>query len=208
MPRNDSFDRRSVLKTIGGAAAGGMALAATGTASAERAELEQEYADSTSLREAFREHAADLPAALAEAGVVTGEFGFGDLDVEIEESATRVQPTDADGRAGVTVVQANGPRTALGMISTSTDAHEVTLYVQPQRERSYAIVEPTEDGDDFVVHDDGEVEPLQCLYEECTCEYCYHPDGFGYNVLEQYRCNINCNDCVVEGTSCECTNPC
>lgn len=208
MSQNDSFDRRSVLKSIGAAAAGGAVLAGSGVASAERPDLERQYADRASLLGAFREHATDLPAALADAGVVSEAFDFGRLAVEIDPKATRVQPTDADARAGVTVTQARGPRSALGMISTSTDAHEITLYVQPQREKSYAIVEPKDGGDDFVVHDDGDVSPLGCAYEECTCERCQNPNGVGYYVLEHYRCNTNCRDCVVNGTSCECTDWC
>lgn len=208
MSQNDSFDRRSVLKSIGAAAAGGAVLAGSGVASAERPDLERQYADRASLLGAFREHAAGLPAALAEADVVSEEFDFGRLDVELDPDATRVQPTDADARAGVTVTQANGPRSALGMISTSTDDHELTLYVQPQREKSYAIVEPKDGSDDFAVHDDGEVTPLQCFYSECTCERCYNPKGVGYHVLEDFECDVNCRNCVVTGTSCECTDWC
>lgn len=208
MSQDDAFNRRSILKGIGGAAASGAALATSGVAAAEEPDLERQYADRTSLLGAFREHAADLPATLAEADVVTEEFDFDRLAVEFDPDVTGMQPTDADGRAGVTVTQARGPRSALGMISTSTDDHEITLYVQPQREKSYAIVEPKDGGDDFVVHDDGDVSPLACVYSECTCERCYNPNGVGYYVLEDFSCDVNCRNCVVTGTSCECTEWC
>lgn len=208
MSQDDSFDRRHILKAIGGAAAGGASLAASGVASAERSELEKRYDDRASLLDAFREHAADLPAALADAGVVDEEFDFERLDVEVDPAATKVRPTDDDGRAGVTVTQARGPRSALGMISTSTDDHGITLYVQPQRDESYAVVEPEGDEDDFAVRDDGDVTVLQCMGSECTCERCYNPNGVGYYLLEELTCDVNCRNCVVTGTSCECTEWC
>ena len=206
MSQEDAFDRRSILKGIGSAAAGGAALAAPGIAAAEEPELERRYADEAGLREAFREHAADLPAALAEAGVVSDAFDFDRLAFEVDPDATGMQPTDPDGRAGVTVTRALGPRSALGMISTSTDAHDISLYVQPQRDESYAVVEPKDDGDRFIVTDEGDVTTTGCAGYTCTCERCYNPNGVMYYVEEYYECNYDCTDCWVEDTSCECTS--
>ncbi|USZ68581.1 hypothetical protein NGM10_02290 [Halorussus salilacus] len=207
MSEENTLNRRNVLKQLGGAAAGSLAIASSGVASAEKPDLEERYAGRASLREAFRDHAADLPAALADAGVVSEEFDFEQVDFAVDPDATKVRPTDADGRAGVTVVAASGPRSALGMISTSTDDHDISLYVQPQREESYAFVEPKDDGDRFVVTDDGdEVTTLECTYKSCSCERCYNPDGVMYYYEEEYRCNTDCTDCFVEGTECICTS--
>lgn len=206
MSEENTFDRRNVLKHIGGAAAGSLAVASSGLASAENAELEERYAGREGLLDAFGEHAADLPPALAEAGVVSEEFDFDRLDFEVDPDATKMKPTDADGRAGVTVVRGSGTPTALGMVSTSADDHEISLYVQPQRGESYAFVEPKGDGDRFVVTDDDEVTTLGCTYKSCTCERCYNPQGVMWYYEEEYHCNTSCTDCWVEGKECTCTS--
>lgn len=201
---SDAFDRRTVLKRIGTAATG----AATFAASAQARDLEGQYDDRASLLGAFDEHAADLPAALVDAGVVDEEFDFGELDVEFDPELTGMRPTEVDGVAGVTVAYGQGPATALGMISTSTDDHEISLYVQPQRDESYAVVEPADGGDRFVVTDVGDVTTLGCAGWNCTCERCDNPNGAIYYWEEYIECNADCTDCWVQDTSCSCTEIC
>ena len=205
MPR-DEINRRSVLKQLGVVAAGGTTLAAAGSEAAEARQLEAQYYGREQLLEAFHTHGAGLPAALSEAGVVDETFGFGDVAFELDPEVRGMEPTEEDGLAGVTVTATDGPRTAVGMISTSTDGHEVALFVQPERNEAYAIVESADDGDRFVVTDDGSVEPLGCAYYSCTCERCYNPNGVMYYVEEYYECTADCTSCWLEDTSCVCTS--
>ena len=199
----DEINRRSVLKQFGVVAAGGATLAAVGSESAKARQLEAQYHGREQLLEAFRTHGAGLPAALSEAGVVDETFDFGNLAFELDPEVTGMEPTDPDGLAGVTVTHTGGPTSALAMLSTSTDTHEISLFVQPQRENSYAIVESKADGDRLLVSDDGEATPASCTYWECSDDLCsISPD---YYWEEQYICDTNCRNCEVNDRECRCS---
>lgn len=204
MSRNDSeFDRRSVLKTIGATAFAGAGLgAATGSASAveSKRRLTRGYRDEFRLRTAFEQHGAGLRAALVDAGFVADDFDFGSVDFELDANVTGLEPTSDDRRAGVTAVYEDGTPTAFGMVSTSSDAHEISLYVQPERDEAYALVEPKAGDDRFIVLESG-VTPQGCSYQSCgsCCDS-------GYSTLKTYNCDPNCQNCSLYDTDCGCSD--
>jgi len=197
---SNRLDRRSVLKALGTTAAVGTGLAAsTGSAAAQVARA---YGDESSLRAAFEAHGGDLRDTLVAEGIVRDERVFGDLAVDLDDEVAGLEPTAADSLAGVTGVREGGTTTALGAISTSSDTHDIALYVQPQRGEAYARVTPKGGGDTFLVNGDG-VSPEGCEYTECvdegdcTSSYCYTKKKY-------YSCDSNCRNCSVYKTDCSC----
>lgn len=205
MPSNDtSIDRRTVLKRIGATAvlSSGL-LAASNPAAAEvraKRQLVDEYHDEHSLRSAFERHGADLRDALVAEGFVTEDFTFRSLDVELDPEVNGVEPVADDARAGVTAITKDGTTTALASVSASSVSHEMALFVQPGRDRAYALVEPKSGGDRVLVSE-SEVRPEGCLGSRCTDSWCDSPC---YQTLEELSCDENCENCEVIGTSCEC----
>lgn len=205
MRDNDKqFDRRSVLKTIGATAMVGAGLGATSGSAAARApddELARAYADETRLRFAFAQHGEGLRQRLVEAGFVAEGFDFGSLRFEIDERVTGLEPTAENRLAGVMATVGEGTPTAVGMASTTSDTHEIALFVQPERDEAYALVEPKGGGDRLVVTE-NEVSPRGCTGKTCTDSCC--GDGIAYE--ETYECNSDCTDCWVTDRSCGCDN--
>ena len=197
------INRRSVLKRVGAVAASGAALAGAASGQADARRLEAQYDDPVRLSNAFDEHAADLPAALVEAGVVREAFDFEGLDFEVDSGVNGLEPADADGVAGVTTAPIEGSPTALGMVSTSSDTHEISLFVQPEYDKSYAIVESKSDGDQLLISDDGDVTPLGCTYTTCGDYECY-PGSWPNCPETTWVCDHNCQNCEAYETECEC----
>jgi hypothetical protein len=197
---SNRLDRRSVLKALGTTAAVGTGLAAsTGSAAAQVART---YGDESSLRAAFEAHGGDLRDTLVAEGIVSEDFAFGDLSFSIDPDATGLAPTAEDGLASVGVSSGNGPTSALGVVSTSSDTHDISLYVQPQRGEAYARVVPQDGGDTLKVSGDG-VTPEGCEYTkcvddgDCTSSYCY-------TKKEYYSCDSSCNNCSQYDWDCSC----
>lgn len=195
------LDRRTVLKALGTTAAVGTGLAAgTGGAAAMKTKqhLAASYADEGSLRAAFEAHGDDLLAELRAAGVVGESFDFGDVDFAIDPDETGLGPTAADGLAGVSAVHEEGVFTAFGSVSTSSDTHEIALYVQPERGLAYARATPKSGGDTLRVSGDG-VSPEGCSYTECgsDCSTCY-------DTKKYYNCDPDCTGCDLYDTDCSC----
>lgn len=196
------LDRRSVLKALGTTAAVGSGLAAsTGSAAAARS-IAAAYRDEGALREAFEQHGDALRETLVAEGIVSEDFDFADLDLAIDPEATGLAPTADDGLASVGVSSGNGPTSALGVASTSSDTHEIALYVQPERGEAYARATPKGGGDTFRADGDG-VSPEGCEYTkcvddgDCTASYCYTKN-------EYYSCDINCQNCSQYDWDCSC----
>lgn len=197
-----SFDRRTVLQTIGATALLGVGtVAASGSESTieVKRRLTAAYADEDRLRAALAEHAGAVVATLREEGFLGAGFDVAALNLELDPDAGGVAPTAADGRAGVSAVVRDGTATALGMVSTSSEDHDVSLYVQPQREEAYAFVEPKGGGDRLVVTA-GDVEPLGWSYT--SCEGCCMTETVT-------KVTWNCTDaCRVYDTDCGCSCGC
>lgn len=198
------LDRRSVLKGIGTAAAVGVGLgAATGNAAAmiaAKRRLADAYSDEGRLRAAFEEHGAGLRETLVEAGFVAPGFEFDSLDFEIDADVTGLEPTADDRLAGVRATHQDGTTTAFGAVSTSSDTHEVALFVQPERGKAYALVEPAGGGDRVLADADG-VEPQACLVTRCGS--CCSTDFAESNT---YTCDRNCENCSLFDTDCGCSD--
>lgn len=202
---NDRFDRRTVLKSIGTAAlaAGGLGAAGGSAAAIEtQGRLADAYADEDRLLAAFERHGDGLRRTLVEAGFVDAEFEYADLDFEVEGGVASLEPTSADGLAEVTAMEERGTTTALGIVSTSSDTHEISLYVQPQRDETYAFVESKGGGEEFVASRDG-VEPQNCVYT--TCDFSESCPSTDYNITKEIHCAAPlCDRCWVYSTSCGC----
>lgn len=197
-----NFDRRTVLKTASAAAVVGAGTAASSTSAAAmrtKQELAAAYADEGELRAAFEQHGDDLVDALHESGVVDASFGLDDLAFDLDGDVTGLDPTDPDRLAGVTAVKEGGTFTAFGMVSTSSDTHEIALYVQPERGVAYARAEPKDGGDPFLVSGDG-VSPEGCYIDQCgdACSCCC------WVTRKTYSCDSNCENCYLYDTDCSC----
>jgi len=195
------LDRRTVLKALGTTAAVGTGLAA-GTVSAAAEKIKQglasEYTDEEALREAFERHGDGLLAQLHDAGMVDESFDFQSLALDVDIDVTGLAPTASDGVAGAAAVRERGTFTALGVASTSSDTHDIALYVQPQRGEAYARVTPKGGGNTYRVSGDG-VSPSGCLKTECgsSCSTCY-------DTTKYYDCDDNCENCSLYDTDCSC----
>lgn len=199
------LDRRTVLQSLCAAATVGTGLtAAAGSAAAttiqRKRDLTRRYHDPDSLRSAFAEHGGPLRETLVSEGVVPADFRFEDLAVDLDGDVTGLEPTADDRRAGVSAMVEDGTTTALGMASTSTDTHEIALFVQPEREEAYALVEPRDGGDRLLVNGD-DVTPTGCFYE--TCHSCC---AVGYSTKKRHECDSDCQNCSVTETSCSCSD--
>lgn len=201
--KSDTFDRRTVLKTATSAALFGLGTAATsGSASAAETKrrLAASYADESSLRTAFERHGDEVVAQLRDAGIVDESFDLGSVEFEVDGAVTGMEPSADDRLAGVTAASPDGTFTALGMLSTSSDSHEIALYVQPERGLAYARATPHDGGDTLKVTTDG-VSPEGCAYTECEsgCDSydCYDQKNY-------YSCDSNCENCSIYDTDCSC----
>lgn len=200
---DEQFDRRSVLKTIGATAVVGAGLgAASGTVTAlkTKQQLTRSYSDEGRLRTAFQRHGDDLRATLVDEGFVGENFDFGSVEFELDAEVTGLEPKADDRLAGVTAIREEGTFTAFGMASTSSDTHEVALFVQPERETAYALVEPKDADDRFIVTDAGVSPTGTC--DDTDCGTCCTEN---YRTWKNYECDAYCNCSVVEtdcGSNC------
>jgi hypothetical protein len=199
-----SLDRRTVLKRIGTTAvlSSGM-MAASSPAAAqvrEKRDLIGQYHDPHSVRSAFDRHGGDLRDRLVAEGFVSEDFDFQSLDVELDSEVNGVEPVADDARAGVTAITRDGTTTALAAVSSSSATHELALFVQPERDEAYALVEPKSGGDRTLVSE-SRVTPEGCLGSRCTSDWCDSPC---YQTREELSCDENCENCEVIGTSCDC----
>lgn len=196
------IDRRTVLKRIGATATVGAGLASTtGSATAtmrEKTQLVNQHHDTQSVRSVFARHGEDLRAKLVDRGFITEDFEFESLPVELDSEVTGLDPTAKDARAGVTAIHEDGVTTALATLSASSATHEIALFVQPERDKAYALVEP-KSGDDRVLVSESGISPTGCSYQ--TCGSCCDED---YSTLKTYDCDSNCENCEVVDTDCGC----
>ncbi|WP_158058672.1 hypothetical protein [Halorussus halophilus] len=185
-----TFDRRSMLKTVGASAAAG--LAATGSVSAtvptsEMNHVEAAYSDSVRAQWAVAEHADTVLAELADRGYLDARgadaFDFSAVGTDAKDAS--VMSLYKDERA-----------TAEVKASVETETHEVTVVVHPQLGESYASAKPLADADPITVRDEGgEVTTEACVTESrCTCDPC----DLNSCVYQERTCCTNYGD----GTDC------
>lgn len=201
----ETLDRRDVLKTIGSTALVGSGLGvAAGSGAARSDDLAAGYRDERRLRLAFDRHGARLLETLVEAGIVPEDFDFHSLRFDLDADATGLEPVGEDGRGVVTSVRDGATPSALGMVSTSIDGYDVNLYVQPERDLAYALVEPRGSDERLLATGDG-VSPADCTYIECSQECC--SSGFSYEYV--YECYDSCSGtCYVTSKTCSCSSIC
>ncbi|WP_049972151.1 hypothetical protein [Haladaptatus cibarius] len=221
---NDRINRRSVLKSLGiaatavGGAGVGSAQSGRKVAKDEVQTLKARYTSAT-LRSTVEERTRDVITQLAEAGYIStasvDEFDLG----EAPEGA-RLSARDEEEGTGVTAFRKDGKTTAHIMISKDTDDYGIGLYVQPQLDRSYAVVyskadetqtvvDPTKD-----VSTQGEVvcwTETSCTNDECDW-FCLNPGSSNpqchavYTEIEEQCCDegIYGTNCYQQGTNCNC----
>lgn len=202
MSGNDKhLDRRSVLKTIGSAAivSTGVGIATTPAAARKADQMARNYDNPHRLRFAFEQHGEGLRQTLVDEGFVAEDFDFGSLRFDLEDDVEGLEPTADDWLAGVSGL-VDGTPSAFGMVSTSSATHDVALFVQPERDEAYAMVEPLGGGEQHIVTDSS-VTPTGCSYTSCEDECCAEDYEYKYT----YNCNSNCNDCYVYDKDCACS---
>jgi hypothetical protein len=201
---SNRLDRRNVLKTIGSAAIAGIGLTATdGSAGAFDTphRLGRAYSDERRLSIALQQHAGGVRQTLVDEEIVAEDFDFGALDFEIDESVNGLEARTGDHSAAVTAHSVDRTMTAIGVVKTSTDTHDIRLYVQPERDESYAIVE-SKDGDEQFIATESDLEDTECQWSECTDSCCKEDHVYE----EQWNCTVDssgsCTDCYIEDTVC------
>lgn len=157
--------------------------------------FQQQYGSETAIRQALADHASEVLAELEDQGYLSSssidEFPTGN----IRNEAKIVSPaTDIEG-AAVFGVRQEGQESALVSVSTSTGAADVSVYVQPERDVSYAVVDT---GDDEIIVLGRAMAP-SCLSDcvmcgrTCSGTVCMkHRLGFG-SMGEEYK-HIDCVD--------------
>jgi hypothetical protein len=223
-----SVERRSILKNLGAAGAGGIAAssglaAASSSGRADPADVakrkRQKYKKSKNAKKAVRKHGMSVLKELHErdfirnpsvATLALNRF-FSDIrgmDAEFEEEGY-----------GLTTFANEGDEflTSLLLISKNTDTHRMALYVQPERQKSYAIVQP-DDGDRFMISPSRETVKLQSgscsdrSYCGATCK-CVNSGRQSYSnyvteecywdpYVERCYCNQTGSECGGNGCSC------
>lgn len=170
--RGEQVSRRSVLKAVGAATVLGGAPTLAETVSAEKRrtirQKQAEYASAPRARTALDEEAGDVLEALAERGLVP-EATAGVLPTD--EVLSVEDFADADEGLYAGTVGRDGEASGHLVVRYRTDGHEVTVVAQPERNRSFARVDP-DDGDAFRIDPDrGEVTTEGYCWWETRCEY-------------------------------------
>lgn len=185
--------RRSLLK---GVAAGSVAAAGVGTASAageaagyatmaEKEQFRAQYEDEAVVREAVAEHAGDFLAALADEGLVDSADP---ADLVTEPRSTK-EHLESDRSVTVGAVSAEDGLTAHIDVAYRTDEYDLDVLVQPEAGRTYAFLD---DGESVrrIDHDSGNDVTIQdsCGYVEQadneTCSGKYTNDDYKVYQIE------------------------
>lgn len=222
-----STSRRTILRTVGTSGAVVTGLAVSTNSSAAQAEyeselqrLEDQYDSEQAIQQAVDEHASDVLQSLSERDVIESASASSlplaeSLEIEAIETSE-----GSDGVAATAIVEEDEP-TGFIAISQTTDDHDLSLYVQPEREHAYAYVtdddgttlfkSASDDTPRTASAEDDSATILQscdevCYEARCTDESCY----YFWNVGIDYRCCVDSSgneDCSRTGTSgCQCGN--
>lgn len=203
---DDQFDRRSVLKILGATAVAGAGLGVASGLGAARTRKDahaRAYADERRLRTVFAQHGEGLRQTLVDEGVLPRDFDFGSVSFDVDDDVRSLEPVGEDRHASVTAHDVRGTRTAILALSKRTDSHDVTLYVQPERDEAYAVVEPQDSDERFVATEDA-VTTADCDFDVCTNSCC---DSYSATE-EHWDCQEEaggCGNCYVTDLGCNCS---
>lgn len=188
-----SFNRRRVLKSIGTIGATvGFAGAASGnerTFADEVDRFTREYATLEARRQAFASNATSVLEELSERSLIeSASVERFPLD-RYSEPRTRFDPSEPVTGTAVTAAETDaGELTPLLMSMKTTDEHTIRLFVKPRSGKSYALVDPVDDGESFAI--DPSVDGSTKLTQSSCSDSYYCGD----------RCDEEVANCFVSGT--------
>lgn len=151
-----SLTRRTVLKKSATASIGGLALLGTGTQSALAVRQPPESVETDRL---LNVHGDELLSTLQSEGVISD---WDSLPTDVSTDLSDLS-TGGEGAVGVTGLP-SGKEIRIGM---QTDAGHLTVAVQPDQSRVYAVVD---DGDDRLLADETGIRDFDSQDIECGCE--------------------------------------
>lgn len=156
---NKTISRRTVLRGVGASSTGffGVSTAITNTTSSSgvKARTEEKYADLESVRSALAAQASDLLRELENRGLVPSAR-LDSLDIGPYISNTRKRARGDDPPSGTRVSSISTDRgtvTAVIFIVLEMDSHRTRIVLQPQIGKQYAIIEPSNPGEDTYLID-------------------------------------------------------
>lgn len=194
---------------------GAAGIATSGRASAQEQrkveEAKKQYNSPSSIKEALTQHAGDLMKELSSRNLIESPLAK-DLNLESKFSSEHElrfeERLKREQGAYVSGVNENGVYTAHIVIAEQTPTHSTEIFVQPQRDHSYAFVEPkSEDEGSYILdsslpdtdhegsHTTSQSGPITqdlCRREGCECgQDCA---GAG-NDTKQYKL-VYCRSCT------------
>lgn len=227
METNKTHNRRGILGAIGGVIASlpiGTQLAGAQSSSeevpveedrlAEQRRVLKKYDSPQKAREAITNHGSKTVAALAKEGLLDSG-SVADLNVESLWNPAEFATSEEGVKvSGATVA---GTPTAHIQVAKQTTTHRVVLIVQPEVDRSYAIIKDQNSDSQLVTATNSGVEPVDyCVANNhCVADFCSsNPlvDNFTYR--EVYCCQNNpCYfgedlGCCVRSTESDCGSFC
>lgn len=219
---NQTRNRRGILSTVSGFVTLlplGTRLVRAESSSEEERLAEQRrilkrYDSPEKARDAIQNHGSELLVALANEGLL-GSGSVSDLDVESLWNPAEFATSEEGAKvSGATV---DGTPTAHIQVAKRTATRRVVLIVQPEADRSYAIIEDRGSDSQIVTAANGVVEPVDyCVASNhCVADFCStNPliDDFTYR--EVYCCQNNpCYfgedlGCCTSSTQSDCSSFC
>ncbi|WP_247731024.1 hypothetical protein [Halovivax limisalsi] len=191
---NTAIDRRSVLKRLGAtgtaATALGAASASSAAAPATRGSVRPLPVERLDVERIYEAVAGQLLTELFDAGLIDAASASA-LDTDV--AAVRGGRAGR-GTFGLYIDDAVGERSLLAT-KTPTDGGVLTLYVQPERDLSYATLEP-EEGDDTLLYAPGQAPERVSAGTSSSCPGCTCYPNFPCNDRGGGRMEV----CWVEST--------
>lgn len=155
------------------------------------------FTTSKEIRTAVNKHASQVLAALAKRSYLRSD-SLADLNIEAPSAVAEYQ--NANNAVNVTAFKKDDTYTAHIAIKKDTTDHVVMIYVQPQLNRAYALVE-SKDGGEFKTIDPtkDDVTIQECWDNGTTCPAgcCKYPLNCSDNKSYTERCcfsggNVEC----------------
>lgn len=208
--------RRAILSGIGTTAAiatGAAGVSATEKKSSSTGKAQKKYKDQSAQKQVFRKHAGKVISELAQRNLVQSaslsEFEIGTF----HEEKTRMEAQESnDGVAATAFKTEDGDVTPLVMLAKNTATHTIRIYVKPELQESYALVQAKQTGEKFAIDPSKEKTELEAT---ATCndfylcgDQCHNSCLVGGTYMDQaeyYSCYEETPDqcsCYLEGTSC------
>lgn len=210
--------RRELLEKIGSVGVAGVALSTVGSKNVEarvqeRQALLEKYQNEARLRRTLVEQASTLKNTLVDEGFVSTDFDFESTDFTTDEEVEHIDPTANTDVTQVATTRLDGEQTAVILHPVETETHSIRVYVQPEREHTYARVTSKDSGTTFLVYEDGarNVTASCSDYENCTMEVCdvnYGPGGPTHTFVKNWYNGFedSTGNCEYElySTTCSC----